>query len=130
MARSISCVCVRAGIVIFVLTVSASMLSAQTEPTPYWTPDLNAPRAEKPFPRANLDFFGGVRGLTTYTPRCQSLGFFTLGAGYFVLDNVSVNAELGIAPGNLQSDRQAVRAFDGMFLARWHALNSGRLSVY
>jgi len=130
MGRLISPLCFRAAVFIVTPVLFGSILFAQTEPSSLWTPDLNSPRAEKPFPQANWEFLGGVRGLTTYTPRRQSLEFFTVGAGYFVIDNVSVNAEFGIAPGNLQCERDAVRAFDGMFLARWHALNRGRLSLF
>jgi opacity protein-like surface antigen len=129
MGTLISFRCFRASIFVFVILVSSSLF-AQTEPSSFWAPDLNSPRAEKPFPQANWEFFGGVRELTTYTPRSQSLGFFTLGAGYFVLDNVSVNAEFGVAPGNLECECDPVRAFNGMFVARWHALNRGRLSLF
>jgi hypothetical protein len=128
MGRIISRCCFRVCVVLAFAT--PTLLHAQTQPSSFFEPDLLSPRAEKPFPSANWEFFGGVQGLTTYTPRSQSLGFFTLGAGYLVLDNVSVNAELGVSPGNLQCESRTVRAWDGMFLARWYALHTGRLSLF
>src|SRR5258706_12857473 len=75
----------------------------QTQPAPYWAQQIPGPRAQTPFPQGSFNFSVGAAGLTTFEPHSESLAFLTLGGGYFVLDRLSLNFELGMAPGILDN---------------------------
>jgi len=125
-----------AALFVSVLGITSYQSRAQdaptTEPAPYWAnQQIPGPRAETPFPQGSFDLWAGAAGLTTFQPQTESLGFLTLGGGYFVLDRLSVNFEIGLAPGTLDdSCADPIRAFEGQFLARWHFLRSGRVSLF
>jgi len=92
--------------------------------------DLRGPRPDDPFPIHSFQFGADIVGLTTLSPRHESLAFGEVTFGYHVLDNLSVNAEVGLAPRFLDHEDHDIRAFDALFSARWDFLRVRRFSLF
>jgi opacity protein-like surface antigen len=91
------------------------------------------------FARGDFELSLGGQGFTARGDRGdESIGFVTFDAGWYFVPTLSVDFELGIAPGTYRNyyhddrhnDDNGVRAVEELALLRWHFLTLGGLSLY
>lgn len=119
-----------------------------SDSTIFWRHETAA-KASPPFHRKTFEFTIGGEGYTALGRHdsADTLAFLTVGLGYYVANNLSVNVEFDLAPGTWkdgssddstdgESDDDCcngsfrLRAYGGQFLLRDHFYDRERFSLY
>ena len=94
--------------------------------------------APSQFGRNEFELSLGGQGLTAHGDHGHdSIGFVTLDFGWYFVDTLSLDLEVGVSPGanyhhhhHDDNEDEGVRAAEEMVLLRWHFLTAGGLSLY